>query len=93
MDKQERYILRQIRRQLSKEEAIQFLLKQNSDLQFEVGVLKSEIDQLNFEMSKKTEKNDFSKSIRLMQETIFRQAKEIEALKQVKIKHSAFVKF
>jgi hypothetical protein len=48
LDEQDRFILLKIKRQFSKEEAVTCLLKMVSTLEQEVGILKSEKEELQF---------------------------------------------
>jgi hypothetical protein len=87
LDEQDRFILLKIKRQFSKEEAVTCLLKMVSTLEQEVGILKSEKEELQFTLQQIKKPTDFSKTIRVMQETIYKLSKEKEGLMENIIKN------
>lgn len=81
-DSQERYILRKIKRQFTNDEAVMFLTQAISKLEQEIGVLKSEKQELEFKITQMKKPTDFSKTKRILEETVYKLYKENEALRK-----------
>jgi hypothetical protein len=84
LDEQDRFVLLKIKREFSKDESVSALLLMISKLQQEVGILKSEKEELQFSLQQIKKPTDYSKAIKVMQETIYKLSKENEQLKMRK---------
>lgn len=64
------------------EHYVKNLKKENSDLKFEIGILKSELEELNYELNKPIEKGDYRAMYRQALKSVIDRNIKIKKLEQ-----------